>query len=196
MPRSTRTSTSYWGDRAAPAGSLTAFGHVIQSCHAGGMDKRRPLQRGYRVWAALEHYELKRDWATHELQQILPSELGVVHAFGGGDTGVRDPEYFYADGPYALCGQHVKVRLAIAFPSADEEACPVCVELVAAGRRTSPNNGYYSRDCDAIVHPAMEGQPEVVSCAMRDDHDPPHRSRNGDTWETGPEDFTPSHYAG
>lgn len=159
------------------------------------MEKRKPLRRGYRVWAALEHYELKRDWATHDLRQVLPDEMGVMHAFGAGDTAVRDPEFFQAEGPYAVCGEHVKVRLSVDFASDDEEACPRCVELVAAGHKTSPKNGHYPpSECDAIVLPAMAGQPAVVSCAQRDDHDPPHRSRDGDTWEAGPEDFTPNRY--
>ena len=49
---------------------------------------------GHRVWASLERYELKRDWASHELRHVLPVETGVVHAFCARDTANRDPELF------------------------------------------------------------------------------------------------------
>jgi hypothetical protein len=86
--------------------------------------RHRDYRPGRRVWAALERYELRRDWATHEIRQVLPEELGVVHAFGDSNTGIRDPEFFAAEGPYAICGRHVKVRLAVNFASDDDEACP------------------------------------------------------------------------
>ncbi len=149
---------------------------------------------GRRVWAALERYEIRRDWATHEIRQVLPEELGIVHAFGDSNTGARDPEFFAAEGPYAICGRHVKVRLAVDFSSGDEEACPRCVELAAAGHTFPPNRGTPRWDCQVVVRPEMAGQPQVVLCTLREDHEPPHRSMTGDTWVSGPEDFTPSSY--
>lgn len=157
--------------------------------------RRNPDYRpGRRVWAALERYEIRRDWATHEVRQVLPEELGVVHALADSNTGARDPEFFAVEGPYAICGRHVKVRLAVDFSSDDDDACPRCVELVAAGHTFPPNRGTPRWDCQAVVHPEMAGRPQVVDCALRDDHEPPHRSRAGDTWVSGPEDFTPSSY--
>jgi hypothetical protein len=156
--------------------------------------RKYETRMGYRVWAALERYELKRDWASHELRHVLPVETGVVHAFGTRDTANRDPEFFHADGPFAICGQHVKVRLPVSFPSDDEEACPRCVELVAQGKTSHPKSEY-RMDCDETVRPEMEGFSQVVTCCLKAAHKGSHRTVEGGTWRDGAEDFTPTDYS-
>jgi len=146
-----------------------------------------------RLYAALEHYDVVRDWPSHEVHPVLPDELGLVHAFGASSTRVKDPEFFDGDGPMAICGVRVKVRLAIPFPRGTEDVCLACGLLVAQGvSDPAPRRTAYQ--CDAVVAPGMEGLPHAVECDRRLHDDPPHRSRDGHTWVNGPEDFTPGQY--
>ena len=145
-------------------------------------------RRTYATWAALERYDLPRD-AQGYREPALPAEPGTVHAFRQGvPADSREPEFFDARGPFALCGRHVKVRLAVEFSADDEAVCEQCAALVRSGQvhRRGP-----SYDCGAIVRPDMDGFPGVIDCQRPDGHDGPH-SGGGGTWQFGPDDFTPS----
>lgn len=150
------------------------------------------------MWAALEDYDLAREWQSHEVHPKLPVEMGTIHAFGACLTAAKDPEFFDFEGPYAVCGMHVKVRLAIPFPEEpDDDVCTTCAQRVAQGATGPPGRGdaYAYSECQAVVQPNMEGLPHAVACVKRNHHDPPHRSSDGHIWVDGPKDFTPSRYS-
>lgn len=152
-------------------------------------------RRRRRVWAALEGYDVARDWQSHEVHPVLPEELGRIHAFAATETTNRDPEFFAHDGPWAICGGHIKVRLPVSFKP-DDDACARCSELVAAGRTANADPRPQFEDCRAVVLPDLTGLPQVVACSRRAYHDGPHRSLDGHTWLEGPDDFTPSRWPG
>ncbi|MFQ6172556.1 hypothetical protein ACK8HX_13185 [Oryzobacter sp. R7] len=154
---------------------------------------RRPDDRGaYRYFAALERFDLTRNPATGLREERLPDELGAIHAMRLRETpDTRREAYFEARGPFALCGTHVKVRLPVTFRGEEDEACPGCAKRVAEGATRAPQaEGYYA--CEAVVLPDLPGFSGAVSCFLPDRHDGPHRTREGGTWTSGPEDFTPT----
>lgn len=156
----------------------------------------RNRREPHRVWAALEHYDVARDRQSHETHPVLPREPGVVHAYGERANGAKDPEFFTAKGPYALCGSHVKVRLAVLFREGEDDACSKCVELVRVGV-TSRRSGYLSdsRECQSVIQPVLPDAPPVAACARRADHDGPHRASDGAEWNAGPEDYVPARWS-
>lgn len=151
----------------------------------------------HRVWAALERFEIGRDWPTGKRGARLPEVAGTIHAYGDRFTASKEPEYFAADGPYALCGAHVKVRLPVSFQMEEDDACSKCADLVRQGLTRAPRNSHLAPlPCQAVVRPDLEGLPQVLACVRGEHHEPPHRSTDGSTWDTGPEDLTPGRYSG
>jgi hypothetical protein len=144
------------------------------------------------MWAALERFERKRD-AQHFGYNALPEDPGTVHALPGGRLfRLPRPEFMGGEGPRALCGDRVLVRLPVAFDDGDPDACAECCELLARGVTRAPGGGVGRRfDCRAVVTPDA-ADAAAYGCALREGHRGPHRAAGGETWETGPEDFTPA----
>ena len=143
------------------------------------------------MWAALERFERKRD-AQHFGYNALPEDPGTVHALPGGRPfRLPRPEFMSGEGPRALCGHRVLVRLPVSFDGEDPDACAECCELLARGVTRAPGGPGRSFDCGAVVRP--EGTAAAAyGCVLRERHRGPHRAAGGETWETGPEDFTPA----
>lgn len=154
---------------------------------------RRPDDRGaYRYFAALERFDLTRNSKTGLREERLPAEVGTIHAMRLRETpDTRREAFFDARGPFALCGDHVKVRLAVPFRGEEEGACPRCARRVAQGL-IRPPQAEGSFPCEAVVLPGLPGFSAAVSCFLPERHDGPHRTREGGTWTSGPEDFTPT----
>lgn len=154
---------------------------------------RRPDRWGpYRYFAALERFEVTRNTVTGRPEKGLPEEPGTVHAMRLRPTpDTRSAEYFDARGPFALCGDHVKVRLPVTFRGDEDDVCPGCAGRVAEGATRAPQ-AEYVYFCGAVVLPDLPGFSQAVSCSLRASHTGPHRTREGGTWMLGPEDFTPT----
>ncbi len=149
------------------------------------------VRRTRKVWAALEHYDTRRDQQGFR-DPVLPVQTGTVHAFGAAPWGDgRQPEFFDHDGPFAVCGTHVKVRLGVAFDSEDEDSCARCVDLVAKGLTARRPHGPSVYLCTATVRPDLPGYSQVVACHLPEDHEGAHRGERA-TWREGPDDFTPA----
>lgn len=143
------------------------------------------------MWASLERFERQRDRQHHFVDPVLPEEPGTVHAYPGGEPfRLLEPEYFEGEGPRALCGHRVMVRLPIAFNSRDAEACQDCVDLLVRGESHAPGGG--RNPCQAVVQPGGEAEAAAYGCELRDGHRGPHRAADGATWQSGPEDFVPA----
>lgn len=121
---------------------------------------------------------------------MLPAEPGEVHALGHTVYNEsRMPEFFEYRGPFALCGEHVKVRLSVPFDAEEADVCARCAALVREGRTRRPVS-FPRWECGATVRPDLDGYSQMVSCLLDDGHSGPHRGE-GATWHFGADDFTP-----
>lgn len=142
------------------------------------------------VWAALETFKRGRHPTGHWPTQDLPDEPGVVHAYRS--TAVpRMPEFFDGDGPRAACGTRVLTRLGAPFNLRDPDACRECAGLVAQGV-TSFATGRERDICRTVVQPGAVADGAAIGCRLLSGHQGAHRGPAGETWATGPDDFTPA----
>lgn len=145
------------------------------------------------MFAALEKYDVRKNRIGGWAEQQLPEELGTVHAFASyraSRSPSKQPEFFEGvDGLVCVCGRRIKVRLAVAFDVEDPDACVDCVELVNSGVNRNHDYWYHapSRCGDLVM---VDGV--TYTCSRRFPHGrDSHRSNNGATWESGPNDWTP-----
>ena len=163
--------------------------------------RREPKPHVMRV--AHEHISGKRDMRTMVRYKVVADEPGPAHAIDAAGTREGDPwrgeeapganKFYDHQGPHAACGAQVKVVMGNAFDAEQDDACPKCAELVAAGKgfRTSPHERR-SPFCDSFLRLRVDGRVIVEQCRLRDYHSGPHRTFDGATWDAGAVDYVPA----
>lgn len=145
------------------------------------------------VWATFAKVDRVRDPNDHVIDPVLAADPGPTHAYQSVvPKGVREPEFYAGDGPMAICGTRVLVRLPIPFGGDDPDSCPDCAKRVAQGRlHPPPRPGSGFRPCGHSIQYSDDDGTHDLECRLRPRHDGMHRARSGESWEHGPEDLVP-----